>query len=289
MRFENKVALVTGAATGIGAATALAFAAEGAQVALCDVNEAELNARLQEIEADGGTGLAVLADVSQPAEARRMAEEAVAAYGGIDYLVASAGIQTYGTVVDTDEDTWDRTLDVNAKGVYLAAKFCVPEMAKRGGGAIVTVASVQGLFSQPNVAAYAASKGAVIAMTRTMAIDHAGDNIRANSICPGSIDTPLLRFAAEYASPEDPEGAIKDWGRWFARPGKGGEAGGNGASRLVPLQRRRILHDRRGGRRRWRTDHSTLGPRQGGRGLIHELQGDRNCPGQIASCAGHRK
>ncbi len=211
MRFQNKVALVTGAATGIGAATALAFAAEGAQVALCDVNEAELNARLQEIETGGGTGLAVLADVSQPAEARRMAEEAVAAYGGIDYLVASAGIQTYGTVVDTDEDTWDRTLDVNAKGVYLAAKFCVPEMAKRGGGAIVTVASVQGLFSQPNVAAYAASKGAVIAMTRTMAIDHAGDNIRANSICPGSIDTPLLRFAAELANPEDPEGAIKDW------------------------------------------------------------------------------
>ncbi len=212
MRFENKVALVTGAATGIGAATALAFAAEGAQVVLCDVNEAELGARLDEIEAGGGAGRVLLADVSQPAEARRMAEEAVAAYGGIDYLVASAGIQTYGTVVDTDEDTWDRTLDVNAKGVYLAAKFCVPEMAKRGGGAIVNVASVQGLFSQPNVAAYAASKGAVIAMTRTMAIDHAADNIRANSICPGSIDTPLLRFAAEYASPEDPEGAIKDWG-----------------------------------------------------------------------------
>lgn len=211
MRFENKVALVTGAATGIGAATALAFAAEGAQVVLCDVNEAELGTRLQEIETGGGTGLAVLADVSQPAEARRMAEEAVAAYGGIDYLVASAGIQTYGTVVDTDEDSWDRTLDVNAKGVYLAAKYCVPEMAKRGGGAIVTVASVQGLFSQPNVAAYAASKGAVIAMTRTMAIDHAGDNIRANSICPGSIDTPLLRFAAELANPKDPDGAIKDW------------------------------------------------------------------------------
>ena len=111
----------------------------------------------------------MIADVSRPAEAQRIVHEAVAAFGGVDCLVASAGIQTYGTVVSTDEETWDRTLAVNAKGVYLAAKYCIPEMVKRGGGAIVNVASVQGLFSQPNVAAYAASKGAVIAMTRTMA------------------------------------------------------------------------------------------------------------------------
>ena len=212
MRFEGKVALVTGAATGIGAATAVAFGAEGACVVLSDVNEAVLEERAQEIQSAGGQAIAVVADASLAADAQRAVREAVAAYGGIDYLVASAGIQTYGTAVDTDEDTWDRTLDVNAKGVYLAAKYCIPEMAKRGGGAIVNVASVQGLFSQPNVAAYAASKGAVIAMTRTMAIDHAGDNIRANSLCPGSIETPLLRFAAEQMQPEDPEGAIKEWG-----------------------------------------------------------------------------
>ena len=116
-------------------------------------------------------------------------------------------------MVDTDEDTWDRTLSVNLKGIYLAAKYCVPEMIKGGGGAIVNVASVQGLMSQPNVAAYAASKGAVIAMTRTMALDHAKDNIRVNSLCPGSIDTPLLRFAADMISPEDPAGAIVEWGK----------------------------------------------------------------------------
>ena len=212
MRFKDKVAVVTGAATGIGGATADAFSAEGAAVVLTDVNESDLEKRSARLRAAGGECLAVIADVSRPADAQRIADEAVAAYGGVDCLVASAGIQTYGTVVSTDEDTWDRTLDVNAKGVYLAAKYCIPEMAKRGGGAIVTVASVQGLFSQPNVAAYAASKGAVIAMTRTMAIDHAAANIRANSICPGSIETPLLRFAAEQMQPEDPAGAIKEWG-----------------------------------------------------------------------------
>ncbi len=212
MRFKDKIAVVTGAATGIGGATADAFCAEGASVVLSDVNESALNERTEKLRAAGGNCLAVVADVSSPDEARRIAREAVSAFGGIDYLVASAGIQSYGTVVSTDEDTWDRTLDVNAKGVYQAAKYCIPEMAKRGGGAVVTVASVQGLFSQPNVAAYAASKGAVIAMTRTMAIDHAGDKIRVNSICPGSIDTPLLRFAAEQMQPDDPDGAIKDWG-----------------------------------------------------------------------------
>lgn len=212
MRFKDKIAVVTGAATGIGGATADAFCAEGASVVLSDVNESALNERVEKLRAVGGDCLAVLADVSSSVDARRIAQGARAAFGGIDYLVASAGIQTYGTVVSTDEDTWDHTLDVNAKGVYLAAKHCIPEMAKRGGGAVVTVASVQGLFSQPNVAAYAASKGAVIAMTRTMAIDHARDNIRANSICPGSIETPLLRFAAEQMQPQDPDGAIKEWG-----------------------------------------------------------------------------
>ncbi len=212
MRFKDKIAVVTGAATGIGGATADAFSTEGASVVLTDVNETDLVERAKRLNKAGGSCIAVVADISRPSDAQRVAEEAVSAFGGVDYLVASAGIQTYGTVVSTDEDTWDRTLSVNAKGVYLAAKYCIPEMVKRGGGAIVTVASVQGLFSQPNVAAYAASKGAVIAMTRTMAIDHAGDNIRANSICPGSIETPLLRFAAEQMQPEDPAGAIKEWG-----------------------------------------------------------------------------
>ena len=216
MRFDGKVAVVTGAATGIGKATALAFASDGASVVLADVNVEAMNETMRELEAAGGTGLAVVADVSRGEDASRIASEAVNHFGGIDYLVASAGIQTYGTVVDTDEDTWDRTLAVNLKGVYLASKYCIPQMVKRGGGAIVNVASVQGLQSQPNVAAYAASKGALIAMTRTMALDHAKDGIRVNSLCPGSIDTPLLRFAADTHSPDDPLGAIEEWGKLHA-------------------------------------------------------------------------
>ncbi|MDE2857340.1 MAG: glucose 1-dehydrogenase [Chloroflexota bacterium] len=216
MRFEGKVAVVTGAATGIGRATALAFGREGASVALADVNAEAMHATARAIEAAGGLSLAVLADVSRGEDARRIAADAVDRFGGVDYLIASAGIQTYGTVVDTDEDTWDRTLAVNLKGVYLAAKYCIPEMVKRGGGAIVNVASVQGLQSQPNVAAYAASKGALIAMTRTMALDHAADGIRVNSLCPGSINTPLLRFAADTYRPEDPLGAIEEWGKLHA-------------------------------------------------------------------------
>lgn len=213
MRFEGKTAVVTGAATGIGEAVALAFGREGANVAVVDVNREAAEETLAAIEAEGGVGIAVIADVSKAADCEHIANETVSAFGGINYLVASAGIQTYGTVVDTDEDTWDRTLSVNLKGIYLAAKYCVPEMITGGGGAIVNVASVQGLMSQPNVAAYAASKGAVIAMTRTMALDHAKDNIRVNSLCPGSIDTPLLRFAADMISPEDPAGAIMEWGK----------------------------------------------------------------------------
>ncbi len=216
MRFAGKVAVVTGAATGIGRATALAFAREGAGVALVDVNAEALNDTRREIETSGGLSLEVLADVSRGGDAERIAAATFEHFGGIDYLVASAGIQTYGTVLDTDEETWDRTLAVNLKGVYLAAKFCIPEMVKRGGGAIVNVASVQGLQSQPNVAAYAASKGGLIAMTRTMALDHAKDGIRVNSLCPGSIDTPMLRFAADTFSPEDPNGAIEEWGELHA-------------------------------------------------------------------------
>ena len=212
MRFAGKTAVVTGAATGIGRATSRAFAREGANVALADVNTDALDDALSQIKADGGVGIALDVDVSDGAQAQNMARETVNAFGAIHYLVASAGIQTYGTVVDTDEDTWDRTLAVNLKGVYLAAKYCVPEIAKAGGGAVVNVASVQGLMSQPNVAAYAASKGAVIAMTRTMALDHAKDNIRANSLCPGSINTPMLRSSAELFSPEDPKSALNEWG-----------------------------------------------------------------------------
>jgi NAD(P)-dependent dehydrogenase (short-subunit alcohol dehydrogenase family) len=225
MQLTGKVAVVTGGGAGIGKAVAEAFGRQGAAVVVVDVNHELAQAVTQGICGEGGQAIAVHADVSKNADAQRIAAEAVQAFGGIDYLVNNAGIQTYGTVVDTDEETWDRTLDVNLKGVYLVSKYCIPEIARRGGGSVINIASVQGLASQRRVAAYAASKGAVIAMTRTMALDHAPEKIRVNCICPGSVDTPMLRYAATVFAEDNPEQAIKEWGGLHAlgRVGQPGE------------------------------------------------------------------
>lgn len=135
------------------------------------------------------------------------------AFGGIDFLLNNAGIQTYGTVTETDEDTWDRTLNINLKGMYLVAKYCIPEMLKRGGGAIVNIASIQGLANQKRVAAYAAAKGGVIALTRSIGVDYARENIRANCICPGGVITPMMyeAMALNY-QPEQYEEEIRKSG-----------------------------------------------------------------------------
>jgi NAD(P)-dependent dehydrogenase (short-subunit alcohol dehydrogenase family) len=192
MRLENKIAVVTGGGMGIGRSGALAFAAEGAAVAVADVNIQAANEVVEEIRSGGGQAVAVLADVSKSADAERIAQETVQAFGGIDFLLNNAGIQTYGTVTETDEETWDRTLNINLKGMYLVAKYCIPEMLKRGGGAIVNIASIQGIANAKRVAAYAAAKGGVIALTRTIGVDYARENIRCNCICPGGVITPMM-------------------------------------------------------------------------------------------------
>ncbi len=192
MRLQNKVVVVTGGGMGIGRSGALAFAAEGAAVTVADVNMQAASQVVTEIQAAGGQAVAVLADVSKSADAERIAQETVQAFGGIDFLLNNAGIQTYGTVTETDEETWDRTLNINLKGMYLVAKYCIPEMLKRGGGAIVNIASIQGIANQKRVAAYAAAKGGVIALTRAMGVDYAAQNIRANCICPGGVITPMM-------------------------------------------------------------------------------------------------
>lgn len=210
MRFSNKTAVITGAGSGIGEATAREFATEGGHAVVADLNAAHAEAVAASIRLAGGNALAVAGDVTLADDAKRITEQALAAFGGIHYLCCSAGLQTYGTVESTDEATWDRTLDVNLKGMFLMAKYCIPEIRRQGGGAVVNITSVQAIQTQKNVSAYAASKAGVIALTKSMAMDYATENIRVNCICPGSVDTPLLRFGAAQHGPV--EEVLKSWG-----------------------------------------------------------------------------
>jgi NAD(P)-dependent dehydrogenase (short-subunit alcohol dehydrogenase family) len=198
----GKLAVVTGAGAGIGRASALELAAQGAAVAVVDRDAASAESVAREIRAGGGRAVAVIADVSMAEGAARIAAAARDELGGLDILHNNAGIQQYGTVVSTSEDEWDEVLRVNLKSFYLVSRACVPLIQARGGGAIVNTASVQAFASQVSVAAYTASKHAILGLTRSMAVDLA-PTIRVNCVCPGSVDTPMLRTA--LASAKDPE------------------------------------------------------------------------------------
>lgn len=212
-RFENKAVIVTGGAKGIGKACATAFAREGGSVAIADVAEEAGSETVAEIEALGGKAIFVRCDVTNTRDAKGLVEETVRAFGGVDVLHNSAGVVRYGNVVELSEEDWDLQLNTNLRGTFLTCKFAIPEMIKRGGGAIVNTASVQAFSSQQRVAAYAASKGAIVSLTTAMALDHASDNIRCNCIAPGTIDTPMLEWGAKIFNPKNPEQAILEWGK----------------------------------------------------------------------------
>jgi NAD(P)-dependent dehydrogenase (short-subunit alcohol dehydrogenase family) len=200
---EGKAAIVTGAASGIGRATAGLFAERGAKVVAADWNEAAGREAVEEIRQGGGEAVFRHADVSQARDVERMVRFAVETYGRLDILVSNAAVQILGQLTETSEEDWDRLHSVNLKGVFLCSKYAIPEMIKGGGGSVVNVASVLGLVGDPDLAAYCAAKGGVIALTKAAAMGYGPKGVRVNCICPGDVNTPMVQ---EYFAKEpDPE------------------------------------------------------------------------------------
>lgn len=192
MRLKDKIAIVTGAASGIGKATATTFAKEGAAVMCADVNAEGAEAVASTINDTGGEAAAIEVDVSKEDDVRRMLAETVARWGKLDALFNNAGVGVGNPVTQVTEEEWDRLIDINLKGVFLGCKHAIPEMLKTGGGAIVNAASNAGLQGAAMLSTYCASKGGVVMLTRSLAVEWAQYGIRVNCVCPGVIKTPIL-------------------------------------------------------------------------------------------------
>jgi NAD(P)-dependent dehydrogenase (short-subunit alcohol dehydrogenase family) len=192
----NKVALITGGASGIGKATAILFAQEGASIAVVDINQEQGQSTVAEIEAAGGRAIFVLCNVTSAEDCRSAVEKTVAEFGRLDILFNNAGIIRRADVIGTTEEEWDRVMAVNVKSIFLMSKYAIPVMERNGGGSIINTSSGWGLKGGGNAISYCASKGAVTNMTRAMAIDHGKQKIRVNAVCPGDTDTPMLRGEA---------------------------------------------------------------------------------------------
>ena len=193
---RGKVALVSGGASGIGRATALLFAREGASVGIADTNRASGQAVAAEINASGGLAIFEPCDVARADNCKRAVDRTVREFSGLHVLFNNAGIIRRGSVVELAEEDWTRVMDVNLKSMFLLSRFAIPAMIKSGGGSIIHMGSGWGLAGGPRAAVYCASKGAVVQLTRAMAIDQGPQNIRVNCLCPGDTDTPLLQDEA---------------------------------------------------------------------------------------------
>ena len=196
-RLKDKIAIITGSGKGLGEAMALLFSREGAKIVVFDIDEPAGRETVEQIQEQGGEAIFVHGDVSNPDDAVRLIDAAVDAYGRADVLVNNAGVHVDKTVADTTEAEWDHILGVNLKGYFLCSKAAIPQMRRQGGGNIICISSISGLIGQLNQAAYNASKHGIIGLVRCMAYDHAQENIRANAICPGVMNTPLVASVPE--------------------------------------------------------------------------------------------
>ncbi|MFH1147318.1 MAG: SDR family NAD(P)-dependent oxidoreductase, partial [Pseudomonadota bacterium] len=192
MKLKDKVAIITGFGSGLGQAIAVLFASEGAAVMGTSKTEAKGRETLEMIHKSGGNARFHAGDVGNFKQMEVVLEEAVRNFGGLDIVINSAGIRTNGSITEITEEAWDRTIDTNLKGVFVVSRLAIPVMIKRGGGVIINIAARSGISGQAGRAAYCASKGGVITLTEAMAMDHAGQKIRVNCICPGPTRTPMV-------------------------------------------------------------------------------------------------
>ena len=210
MKLNNKVALISGATSGMGQGIARLFAQEGASVVVSGRNQERGHQTVAGIKKEGGEATFIPADVSNVDDVAQLVQKTLDTYGTINILVPNAGILGLGSVTEVSLETWDRTIGINLSGVFYLCRFAIPEMIKAGGGTIVINASIAGFKAFPNHPAYCASKGALIPLTKNLAMDYADHNIRVNCLCPGPVDTPLIWDSAKAF--ENPETVVQEVG-----------------------------------------------------------------------------